>query len=141
MGGGREGQNRTTMYPSATGGEAGVGESARRRNLRSWVQVLAVACLALPVHFRLAEGKPSVTVTIVARETIWGGGEAQNGGTLNETAVAAKPAGGGEPPSLFSPEWEKVYSSGRIGCHLGRKRYVWRPCGFGSNIVREFVSS
>lgn len=123
------------MYRSSTRGKAGVGKSASKRNLRAWAQILAVACLAFPLHDSLAESKPSVKVTIVGPGSSVAGG-AQNGATVNETAVAAKPAGTG-PPLLFSPEWEKVYSSGRIGCHLGRKRYVWRPCGFGSNIVRE----
>ncbi|CAN0067173.1 unnamed protein product [Pylaiella littoralis] len=38
-------------------------------------------------------------------------------------------------PALFSKEWEEQYTSGPVGCDLGRKRYVWRQCGFGSNIV------
>lgn len=38
---------------------------------------------------------------------------------------------------LFSPAWEAAFSSGDVGCKLGRKRYVWRPCGFGSNVLRE----
>lgn len=128
------------MHRCSAGGRAGAGGSARRRNcLRAWAQLLAVVCLAFPGHFVRAEGEPALTVTIVDRESLMRGGS-QNGAARNEaTAVAAKPAGTG-PPLLFSPEWEKAYSSSRTGCHLGRKRYVWRPCGFGSNIVREWVS-
>ncbi|CAM9470553.1 unnamed protein product, partial [Hapterophycus canaliculatus] len=37
--------------------------------------------------------------------------------------------------ALFSKEWEESYGSGHAGCDLGRKRYYWRPCGFGSNVV------
>lgn len=125
------------MHRCSAGGRAGAGGSARRRNLRAWAQLLAVACLAFPGHFVRAEGEPAVKVTIVDRESLMLGGS-QNGAAPNETTEAAKPARTG-PPQLFSPEWEKMYSSARIGCHLGRKRYVWRPCGFGSNIVREWV--
>lgn len=37
--------------------------------------------------------------------------------------------------TMFSPEWEASFPSGKAGCIRGRKRYVWRPCGFGSNII------
>lgn len=39
------------------------------------------------------------------------------------------------PLELFSEAWEEQYGSGRIGCELGRKRYYWRQCGLGSNIL------
>ena len=99
----------------------------------AWVRLVAVMSFALPVHVGLAAAKPSVT--IVDLESLMAG-RTQNGADQNKATVTAKPAAKGPPP-LFSAEWEKVYSSGRIGCHLGRKRYVWRPCGFGSNIVRK----
>lgn len=61
-----------------------------------------------------------------------GGGEAVGGGGRmghgNSTVGA---------PALFSKEWEEQYSSGNVGCTLGRKRYYWRQCGIGSNIVRK----
>ncbi|CAM9512138.1 unnamed protein product [Ectocarpus fasciculatus] len=41
----------------------------------------------------------------------------------------------GNSTGLFSREWEAMYGSGHVGCDLGRKRYYWRPCGLGSNIV------
>ncbi|CAM9552176.1 unnamed protein product [Ectocarpus sp. 4 AP-2014] len=41
----------------------------------------------------------------------------------------------GNSTGLFSREWEAMYASGHVGCDLGRKRYYWRPCGLGSNIV------
>lgn len=40
-------------------------------------------------------------------------------------------------PELFSEAWEEQYASGSFGCGLGRKRFTWRQCGFGSNILRE----
>lgn len=45
----------------------------------------------------------------------------------------------GNSTGLFSREWEAMYGSGHVGCDLGRKRYYWRPCGLGSNIIREWL--
>lgn len=42
--------------------------------------------------------------------------------------------------TLFSPEWEANWESRGVGCNMGRKRYVWRPCGFGSNVIRELTA-
>lgn len=51
-------------------------------------------------------------------------------GDDDSTAISA-------PPALFSEAWEERYGSEAIGCDLGRKRYYWRQCGLGSNILRK----
>lgn len=35
---------------------------------------------------------------------------------------------------LFSEKWVEEYSGDDLGCEMGRGRYTWRSCGFGSNI-------
>eukprot|EP00903_Cladosiphon_okamuranus_P021622 g19881.t1 len=60
-----------------------------------------------------------------------------------EDQYGSRDVGGGDgtstadlvPPALFSQAWEEQYGSRDMGCDLGRKRYYWRQCGLGSNIL------
>lgn len=57
-------------------------------------------------------------------------GSKAGGSDDNSTTMSASPA-------LFSEAWEEQHLAGAVGCDLGRKRYFWRQCGLGSNILRE----
>ena len=104
--------------------------NTNRKIWRGWTQLCAAVCLALHLPLCLADNKPGLTIVDL---------ESLRNAALNATsAVAHKPVAP-HRLVLFSPEWEEVYSSMKVGCHLGRKRYVWRPCGVGSNILREYT--
>lgn len=38
---------------------------------------------------------------------------------------------------IFSKEWVEQYNADALGCEMGRGRYTWRGCGFGSNVNRK----
>ncbi|CAM9656415.1 unnamed protein product [Scytosiphon promiscuus] len=82
---------------------------------------LCCAIIAVPLYLQLhvrGNAKPHLEETQVGHESAIDPVEYRN-----------------STPPLFSKEWEENYGSGHVGCDLGRKRYYWRPCGFGSNIV------